>query len=149
MNMGDKMNDKNKYADIINLPHHTSETRPHMSMHDRAVQFSPFAALTGHNEALDETARLTDVFIELDEDEKQILDAKIHVLMDNINEKPEITVTYFTPDEKKDGGKYVRLTGYIKKIDTLKREITMDNGAVISADYINDICGKIFDKLIY
>ena len=137
-----------KYIEIINLPHHTSATRSHMSMYDRAAQFSPFAALTGHDAAINETARLTDTFVEPDEDEKQILDAKIRMVMDMSEEKPEVTVVYFRPDEKKDGGAYVSVTGFMKKIDVLKREIVMSDETVIPVDSVNDIQGKIFEKLL-
>lgn len=137
-----------KYKKIINLPHHVSQTRAHMSMLDRAAQFSPFAALTGHDAALDETARLTDIFIEPDEDEKQMLDAKIQIINDFIEDKPEITVTYFVPDEKKDGGAYVSVCGYVKKTDYLKREIIMSGGEVIPADCVKEINGSIFDNMI-
>lgn len=133
-----------KYREIINLPHHVSEKRPHMSMYDRAAQFSPFAALTGHEAAIDETARLTDTFIEPDEDEKQILDAKIHMLMDMIEEKPEVTVVYFRPDAKKSGGAYVSTTGCLKKINILTREITMSDGTVIPVDSVDEIHSDIF-----
>ena len=137
-----------KYRKIINLSHHVSGKRPHMSMHDRAAQFSPFAALTGHDEAIDETARLTDTFIELGEDEKQILDAKIHILMDMIEEKPEVTVVYFRPDEKKSGGAYVCTTGYVKKINILSREITMSDETVIPADSVNEIRSDVFGEFL-
>lgn len=117
-------------------------------MLDRAAQFSPFAALTGHNEALDETARLTDVFVELDEDEKQALDFKIHMLTELINEKPEVSVVYFVPDEKKDGGAYVTACGYVKKINFQTREIIMNGGEIIPADCVKEISGEIFNKII-
>lgn len=137
-----------KYKDIINLSHHVSETRPKMSMYDRAAQFSPFAALTGHNAAIDETARLTDTFIELDENEKEILDAKIHMLMDSVDEKHGITVVYFRPDEKKSGGSYISINGYTKKINVLSREIIMGDETVIPMDSVIDIHGEIFDKTV-
>ncbi len=136
-----------KYKEIINLPHHVSKTRPPMSMLDRAAQFSPFSALTGHNAALDETARLTDAFVELGEDEKQMLDAKLHMLIDIKEEKPVITVVHFKPDEKKSGGAYVSTTGYLKKINILSREITMSDATVIPVDYVSEIHGEIFDGL--
>lgn len=117
-------------------------------MYDRAAQFSPFAALTGHEAAIDESARLTDAFVELDEDEKQLLDAKIHILMDMIEEKPGVTVIYFRPDEKKYGGEYVSVTGYLKKIDVPKREIIMSDKTVIPVDSVYDIQGKIFEKIL-
>ena len=97
------------YSDIINLPHHQSKTRPHMTNYNRAAQFAPFAALTGHSEAIDETARLTDSKIELDEYEKEIIDRKLRIITENISTMPEITVCYFVPDEKKAGGAYVML----------------------------------------
>lgn len=138
-----------KYRAIINLPHHVSENRPHMSMIDRAAQFSPFAALTGHDEALDETARLTDVFVEPDDDEKQLLDEKIHMISELIEEKPIVIVTYFVPDDKKDGGRYVNITDFIRKIDTLNREIITGEGVRIPVDFIVGISGDIFDGILY
>lgn len=138
-----------KYKEIINLPHHVSESRPHMSMIDRAAQFSPFAALTGHDEALDETARLTDVFVEPDEDEKQLLDEKLRMIAELIEEKPVVTVTYFIPDDKKDGGRYVNVADYIKRIDVLNREIITGKNVRIPVDFIVGISGDIFDGIIY
>ena len=137
-----------KYKEIINLPHHVSEIRPHMSMIDRAAQFSPFAALTGHDEALDETARLTDVFVEPDEDEKQLLDEKLRMIAELIEEKPVVTVTYFIPDDKKDGGRYVNVADYIKRIDVLNREIITGKNVRIPVDFIVGISGDIFDGII-
>lgn len=96
------MNDR--YDDIIHLPHHISKTRPQMSMMDRAAQFSPFAALTGYDAAIKETGRLTDEKIELGEETKAVLDRKQSYLSDMISVQPEITVTYFLPDERKSGG---------------------------------------------
>ncbi len=126
----------NNYDDIINLPHHTSETRPKMSMHDRAAQFSPFAALTGHDAALEETARLTDTRIELDECEKEILNEKLMMISDGTQ---VVTVTWFKPDERKFGGAYVDVTDTVKKIDIYSREIIMSNGERIPVDEIYDI----------
>lgn len=126
----------NNYDDIINLPHHTSETRPKMSMHDRAAQFSPFAALTGHDAALEETARLTDTRIELDECEKEILNEKLMMISDGTQ---VVTVTWFKPDERKFGGAYVDVTDTVKKIDVYSREIIMSNGERIPVDEIYDI----------
>ncbi len=127
---------RNNYDDIINLPHHTSETRPKMSMHDRAAQFSPFAALTGHDAALEETARLTDTRIELDECEKEILNEKLMMISDGTQ---VVTVTWFKPDERKFGGAYVNVTDTVKKIDVYSREIIMSNGERIPVDEIYDI----------
>lgn len=93
-----------KYDDIIGLPHPTSSKHPRMPISERAAIFSPFAALSGHSAALAETARLTDQKIELDEDTKAELDRKQAVLLEHIGEQPEVTVTWFQSDERKDGG---------------------------------------------
>lgn len=105
------------YDDIISLPHPTSSRHPRMPISDRAAQFSPFAALAGHSAALAETARLTDRQIELSDDDKAVLDQKQRILLEHIKECPEITVTWFRPDEKKDGGQYITTTGRLRRID--------------------------------
>ena len=105
------------YDDIIQLPHPTSARHPRMSLSNRAAQFSPFAALSGHSAALAETARLTDQQIELSDDDKAELDQKQRILLEHINEHPEIMVTWFQPDEKKDGGSYTAVEGCVRKID--------------------------------
>lgn len=110
-----------KYDKIINLPHHVSSTHPHMSMIDRAAQFSPFAALTGYDAAVKETARLTEQKIELDEYEKAALDQRILLLQEHLKELPEVTITHFVPDERKDGGKYFSITEAVKKIKKQKK----------------------------
>ena len=106
-----------KYDDILHLPHPTSAKHPRMPISDRAAIFSPFAALTGHAAAIQETARLTDQRIELDEDTKAELDRKQKILMDYIADQPEVTITWFCPDEKKSGGAYVVTMGRLKKVD--------------------------------
>jgi len=100
-----------KYDDIIDLPHHVSTTHPHMPMIDRAAQFMPFRALTGYEDAVQETARLTDEQVELTEDEKAVLDMRLQRLADEIASRPTVTLTYFQPDRKKSGGTYVTATG--------------------------------------
>ena len=105
------------YDDIIQLPHPTSAKHPRMPLADRAAQFSPFAALSGHSAALAETARLTDRQIELSDDDKAVLDQKQRILLEHIKEHPEIMVTWFQPDEKKDGGSYTAVEGCVRKID--------------------------------
>ena len=97
----------NRYDEIINLPHHVSKTRPQMPMSDRAAQFAPFAALTGYDSAIKETGRLTDEKIELDEEALTALDMKYQILMDTFDDAPEVTITFFQPDERKAGGKYI------------------------------------------
>ena len=108
-------------------------------MIDRAAQFSPFAALTGHGDAIDETARLTDRKIELDESRKEAIDEKLRALSER-GDTLQIEVTYFVPDRKKDGGEYVAVTGTVKKIDGISREITMSDGRIIPIENIYDIC---------
>lgn len=125
------------YEDIINLPHHVSKKHPQMSMHDRAAQFAPFAALSGHSEAIAETARLTGRKIELDEYEKRKLDEKLIVLQEHISETPEISVTYFCPDENKDGGRYETVRKTLKRINETEHLLHMEDGMVIRMD---DVC---------
>ena len=128
-----------KYDDIINLPHHISKKHPQMSLEARAAQFAPFAALTGYDDAVKETARLTNERIDLDEEAKMMLDAKLQVIREQLSEKPLVTITYFVPDAKKDGGKYVTINGNVKKIDDYKHLIILDNSVEIPIDEIIDI----------
>lgn len=136
-----------KYDDIINLPHHVSAKRLRMSMQDRAAQFSPFAALTGYDAAVKETARLTDSRIELNEEELAIMNIKFNMLMEHMREQPDVSFTYFKPDEKKSGGQYVTLRGRVKKADTFKRLIIMQDDTEIPMDDILDMNGEIFESL--
>ena len=128
-----------KYDDMLSMSHHKSKKYPHMSFSDRAAQFSPFAALTGHEDAIKETARLTDVRIELDEDQKVILDEKMTHLAENVKEQPQVTVTYFLQDRKKEGGEYVTVSGKVKKVDATERTIVLTDGTVIPVEDILEI----------
>ena len=121
----------NDYEDIINLPHHQSNTRPHMSLHDREAQFAPFAALTGYDDAVKEARRLTDGKPELDENQLTELDQMLTELTKRISEHPEIIITYFEPDNKKDGGAYITFIGRLKKIDNYKRIFVFEDGREI------------------
>ena len=150
------MTDKNNpYADILYLPHHKSPNRPQMSLHDRAAQFSPFAALTGFDGVIAETGRLTGRKIELSEAEKILLDQKLTLIDDVIHDHhhPEITVTYFIPDALKQGGEYDEFTGKVRKIDTAQRTIIFlaDNGRssgkTILIDDISEIHGELVDYM--
>ena len=125
-----------KYDDILNLPHHVSNTRPHISMHDRAAQFSPFAALTGYDDTVKETARLTDEKLELTTDRINDLNQKIAFLKEHAEERPQITVEFFIPDEKKSGGKYVTLSGKFRRIDEYNHNMVFTSGEEIP---LNDI----------
>ena len=127
------------YNDIIELPHHTSPVRDRMSMINRAAQFSPFAALTGYDEAVKETARVTKEKIELDENVKVMLDEKLQTIAEHLDEHLEVTILYFQPDMKKTGGEYVKMTGTVKKIDQFERNIRMMDGTKISIDEIYEI----------
>ena len=135
------------YDDIIHLPHPVSRTRPQMAAIDRAAQFSPFAALTGHDGAIRETARLTDEKIELDEDMMNILSNKLQIIAERLEDISEIAVTYFQQDLKKNGGAYVTAVGTVKKIDEYKRLVVMTDGTEISIDEIINIGGKIFEPV--
>lgn len=135
------------YDDIINLPHHISEIHPHMPELDRAAQFSPFAALTGYDDAVREAARLTDERIELDEYMKEALSDRLQIIAHHMKEQPEITITYFQSDKKKSGGTYITATGSVKKIDGYKRIVVMDDGTTIPIDEIISIDGQIFEAL--
>lgn len=137
--MYDETKDIRQYDDIIDLPHHVSQRRPQMTNIDRAAQFSPFAALTGYDEAVRETARLTKQRIELDENAIEILDSKMQRINDGIRFHPFAGITYFVEDEKKAGGKYITARGNVKKIDKYKRNVLMENGTAIPIDDIIDI----------
>ena len=128
-----------KYDDIINLPHHVSKTRPKMSLEQRSAQFAPFSALTGYEDEIAETGRLVDERVDLDEEMKQILDRKLQEITDNIKGQPKATITYFVPDNKKDGGKYVTATGKIKKIDKYKNVIILADSTEIPINDVVDI----------
>ena len=141
------MSNNDHYADIINRPHHISKVRPRMPMSDRAAQFAPFAALTGYDSAIKETGRLTDEKIELDEEALTALDMKYQLLMDALDDAPEVTITYFQPDERKAGGKYVSAVGAVKKIDDFERRITMRDGTRIPMDDVLSIDGELFSSL--
>ena len=141
------MHMKSKYDEIMGLPHHVSKTRPQMPMSDRAAQFAPFAALTGYDAAIKETGRLTDERIELDVEALSALDMKYQLLMEALDEAPEVTITYFQPDERKAGGKYVSAVGAVKKIDDFERRITMQDGAKIPMDDVLSIEGELFSVL--
>lgn len=133
------------YDDIIYLPHHVSMNRPHMAAIDRAAQFSPFAALTGHGAAIKETARLTDERVELDEYIKDALSERLQILAGRLKEKHEIAITYFQPDTKKCGGAYVTAISVVKKIDEYERVVVMSDCTVIPIHEIISIDGEIFD----
>ena len=138
------MKQKTNYEDIINLPHHVSSKRPQMPMLDRAAQFSPFAALTGYDDAIYETGRLTDEKNDLSEEEKEALDRKQQILIERLCDHPALTVTYFVPDAKKSGGAYVTKNGNLKKIDGFERWMMLTDGTKIPLDDVADIESELF-----
>lgn len=138
-----------EYDDMINLPRHVSKKRPPMAIKDRAAQFSPFAALTGHDAAVKETARLTEKRVELDEYMKVDLSNRLQIISDRLKENHEISITYFQPDQKKDGGAYVTDIGTVKKIDEYGQIILMTDGTEIPIDEIISIVGQIFETIRY
>ena len=138
--------DKN-YDDIINLPHYISKKHPQMSIEARSAQFAPFSALTGYDEAIKETARLTDKRIEIDDGLKIILNNKLQYVLEKIKLKPEIIFTYFVYDDKKIGGKYVEKIGVVKKIDMVEQYVMLIDKTKIPILEIINITGEIFNSM--
>ena len=147
------MHEQNPYADILTLPHHKAANRPHMSMHDRAAQFSPFAALTGFDGVIAETGRMTDRKTELSESQMSLLDQKLTLIDDTIQDgyHPVVTVVYFVPDAKKEGGSYQEYTGKVRQVDPVERKLVFlaanerSAGRDISIDVIREIHGEVVD----
>ena len=135
-----------RYDDILYLPHHVSPTRQRMTMAERAAQFSPFAALVGYGEAIRETGRAVGQQMELSEEEKAVLDQKQQIILAALEqgEEPEVTVTYFQPDRKKDGGEYVSYTGSIKKYKEIENTLVFGGGKEIPLSGIVDLTGTVF-----
>ena len=130
---------KEDYFDIITLPHHVSRNHPQMPMEARAAQFAPFAALTGYDAVIHETARLTDKQVELEEYDNDRLNRIFSELMDSLEEHPVVTVSYFKPDEHKAGGAYMTVSEKLKKIDTYEQIMKMEDGTVIPIGSIMDL----------
>ena len=139
-----KLEYNHKYDSIIKLEHHRAKKHPPMSLYARSAQFAPFAALTGYEEAVVETAREVGERIEIDEELKAILDGKIQMLLEQIKKKPEVVFTYFVSDLTKDGGAYINITGIIKKIDIYTQTIILEDKTEIPISDIIDISGEVF-----
>ena len=133
------------YDDIIDLPHHVSEMHPPMSRADRAAQFSPFAALTGYDAAVRETARVTERRIELDEGVKAELNARLNCILEHLSEHPQVSITYFMPDEKKSGGAYRTVTGAVRKLDSFAKTLTLADGTVVPMEEMVHVEGNLFE----
>lgn len=134
--MSEYYKEANRYDDIIQLPHHQSTKRAHMSLHDRAAQFAPFAALTGHDAAIEETARLTEDEITLDDNAIADINEKLYEISQHLSERWRVSITYFRPDERKKGGKYLTDVGTIQKIKESEQLILMDSGVQIKMEQI-------------
>lgn len=127
-----KKYDSSRFEAIIHLPHHVSNVHPQLSMESRAAQFSPFAALTGYEDAVKETARITEGKMELDEDTMAAIDEQLHQIQREIDRKPCVTITYFQPDVYKEGGSYVTENVRIKKIDLVEKKLIATDGQCIA-----------------
>ena len=135
---------KTPYDDIIHLPHHVSQNHPQMPMHDRAAQFAPFAALTGYEAAVGETARLTAERRELDAQEAEELNRRLVAIIARLPDRPEATIEYFVPDDRKAGGAFVSVTGRVRHISVPERTLVMEDGTVIPLDDAVSIAREIF-----
>lgn len=134
---------EDNYEDIINLPHYEPKNHPRMSNYNRAAQFAPFAALTGYEEQVKETARLTDKKVEIDEGLRNLINSKLQIIDRNIKSRPEVTITYFVKDKKKNGGCYVTITDNVKKVDSIEKIIVLSDNTKIAMKDILTISGEI------
>ena len=135
------------YEDIVNLPPHISKKHPQPSMMDRAARFAPFAAITGYEEMVLEEARVTEERIDLDEGALALLNEKLNMIQEFLDEEPEVTITYFEPDKKKTGGAYVSVTGIVKRIDEYEHIVLMNDGKRIPIGEIYDVQSELFHSL--
>ena len=135
------------YDDIIHLPRHVSQNHPQMPLRDRAAQFAPFAALTGYEAAIGETARLTSEKHELSSQEAEELDRRLTDLAARLKDRPEVTIEYFVPDERKSGGAYVTETGVVRHISITERVLVMERGTEIPMDDVVSTTGEIFSPV--
>lgn len=147
MKMEERYRDTSRYEDIINLPHHVSAKHPQMALSDRAAQFLPFQALTGYSDAVQETARLTEEFLDLDESSRADLDRKLAVLQQHLSQQPKIQAVVFQPDERKNGGAYRTVSGMIRKIDFYERKLVMEDRISLPMDYLIEIDSELFDRM--
>lgn len=135
------------YDDFLNLPHHVSADLPHMSMQNRAAQFAPFSALVGYDALIQETTRLTDQKAELDESVKAELNEKLRLLLELMPQQPEVTITYFLPDNRKAGGAYKTTSGIVRKYLRSENLLVMIDGSQIPIDAIAALDGDCFSSL--
>lgn len=143
----DKKMRLNRYEDIIDLQYRGSVARPRMPRIARAAQFAPFAALTGYEAAIKETARLTQERVELDESRKSVLNERLRLIMERRGEQPEVTITYFVPDERKAGGAYMSITGQVRNMNQYKGVVVMEDKTEIPVEQIYEIGSDLFDQI--
>ena len=141
------MAEKFPYEDIVNLPPHISKRHPQPSMMDRAARFAPFAAITGYEEMVLEEARVTEERVDLDEGALSLLNEKLNMIREFLDEEPEVTITYFEPDKKKSGGAYVSVTGVVKRIDEYEHLVTLTDGKKIRIEDIYALESELFYSL--
>ena len=141
------MAEKFPYEDIVNLPPHISKKHPQPSMMDRAARFAPFAAITGYEEMVLEEARVTEERIDLDEGALALLNEKLNMIQEFLDEEPEVTIIYFEPDKKKSGGAYVNITGIVKRIDEYEHFVIMTDGKKIRIEDIYAMGSDLFYSL--
>ena len=135
------------YEDIVNLPRHISKVHPQATMADRAARFSPFAAISGYEDMVKEAARVTEERIDITDATKELLNEKLNMIIEFLDEEPEVTITYFVPDKKKDGGAYISITGTVKRIDEYERIVLMSDDKKIRIDEIYAIESDLFYSL--
>ena len=135
------------YEDIVNLPRHISKVHPQATMADRAARFSPFAAISGYEDMVKEAARVTEERIDITDATKELLNEKLNMIIEFLDEEPEVTITYFEPDKKNDGGAYISITGTVKRIDEYERIVLMSDDKKIRIDEIYAIESDLFYSL--
>ena len=141
------MSEEHRYDDMLNMPHHVSPTRPRMSLYDRAAQFAPFAALTGFGASITEAGRVLQRRIDLGEAEAAELSEKLRILEERQSEQPEISVTWFIPDERKEGGRYETAEGHLRRIEPAEYVLTFTDGRVFDIDDIICIDAPMFEGM--
>ena len=135
------------YEDIVNLPRHISKIHSQATMADRAARFSPFAAISGYEDMVKEAARVTEERIDITDATKELLNEKLNMIIEFLDEEPEVTITYFEPDKKKDGGAYISITGTVKRIDEYERIVLMSDDKKIRIEEIYAIESDLFYSL--
>lgn len=135
------------YANIINLPHYEPKCHQRMSIYNRAAQFAPFAALTGYDDAVTETGRLTENEKILNDDLKNVIDMKLQIIEEHIKDDQSIKVLYFVKDKRKDGGKYIEYSGNVKRIDKINQVIIFKDNTRICFDKILDIKAEFIKEI--